>query len=124
MPRLDVKTKLPLLTPRAYTAQQMNSFYELFGLARGQTITETDIKTFFDNQNIKKSQQNIRQFKEDLINSGRLKKSKKGKTLGNSQFKTDEMSKASRKEGETVEDYKARISTVLTAEQIADLGVD
>ena len=33
------------------------------------------------------------------------------------------MSKASRKEGETVEDYKARISTVLTAEQIADLGM-
>ncbi len=122
MPRLDVKTKLPLLTPRTYTAQQMNSFYELFGLATGKSITENDIKTFFDNQNIKKSQQNIRQFKEDLINSGRLKKVK-GKTLGNSQFKTDEMSKASRKEGETVEDYKARISTVLTAEQIADLGM-
>jgi len=122
MPRLDVKTKLPLLTPRVYTAQQMNSFYELFGLARGQAITENDIKTFFDNQNIKKSQQNIRQFKEDLINSGRLKKVK-GRTLGNSQFKTDEMSKASRKEGETVEDYKARISTVLSAEQIADLGM-
>ena len=45
-PRFNTKTKLPDYTPRAYTANQLNSFYTA---TKGRPITNADIKTFVKN---------------------------------------------------------------------------
>ena len=45
-PRFNTKTKLPDYTPRAYTANQLNSFYTA---TKGKPITNADIKTFVKN---------------------------------------------------------------------------
>ena len=118
LPRFNTKTKLPNYTPRVYTESQMNDFYNML---QNKNITDADIKLGIKNNetgaNLTPKQ--IKEFKEDLINSGRADKVK-GKVKISNDFALRQSRKSESYSNETTQEFSERLrrTTLLTPEEI------
>ena len=110
LPRFDTQTKLPDYSDKPYSAQQINSFYQHF---QNTVITNKQIKTFIKNNRTNKdlTNQEIKQFKNDLINSGRAIKQKNGQLKLVDDFISIQESKMTRFVNETNDSYRLRLQT-------------
>lgn len=117
-PRFNTKTKLPDYTPRAYTANQLNSFYTA---TKGRPITNADIKTFVKNNATGQdlTQSEIKQLRTDLVNSGRATK-KGNRLIGATDFEQQQSANAQSFVNETTEEFRERLKrqTTLLPEEI------
>ena len=117
-PRFNTKTKLPDYTPRAYTANQLNSFYTA---TKGRPITNADIKTFVKNNATGQdlTQNEIKQLRTDLVNSGRATK-KGNRLIGATDFEQQQSANAQSFVNETTEEFRERLKrqTTLLPEEI------
>ena len=117
-PRFNTKTKLPDYTPRAYTANQLNSFYTA---TKGKPITNADIKTFVKNNATGQdlTQNEIKQLRTDLVNSGRATK-KGNRLIGASDFEQQQSANSQSFANETTEEFRERLKrqTTLLPEEI------
>jgi len=117
-PRFNTKTKLPDYTPRAYTANQLNNFYTA---TKGRPITNADIKTFVKNNATGQdlTQNEIKQLRTDLINSGRATK-KGNRLVGATNFEQQQSANSQSFVNETTEEFRERLKrqTTLLPEEI------
>jgi len=118
-PRFDTKTKLPDYSPKPYSANQVNQFYQMY---RGKRFTNKDIKLGIKNPETGAdlTTQEVNQFKKDLINSGRAKKLKNNQTKMISNFKSVQEKRSESYNFESDQEYSDRLkrSTALTEEEI------
>ncbi len=121
LPRFNNKTKLPNYTPRPYTAEQINGFYNQF---EGDKFTNKDIKLAVKNDitGSDLTPKQIEQFKIDLIDSGRASKSRNRLTMTDD-FTIQQARKAESYLNETTDEFKNRLrrTTLLTTEQIEEV---
>ena len=121
LPRFNNKTKLPNYTPRPYTAEQINSFYNQF---QGNKFTNKDIKLAVKNDitGSDLTPKQIEQFKIDLIDSGRASKTKNRLTMTDD-FTIQQARRAESYSNETTDEFKNRLrrTTLLTTEQIEEV---
>lgn len=118
LPRFNNKTKLPNYTPRPYTAEQINGFYNQF---QGNKFTNKDIKLAVKNDitGSDLTPKQIEQFKTDLIDSGRASKTKNRLTMTDD-FTIQQARRAESYSNETTDEFKNRLrrTTLLTPEDI------
>tara|TARA_R100000995_G_scaffold18176_1_gene7407 strand:- start:5698 stop:13365 length:7668 start_codon:yes stop_codon:yes gene_type:complete len=121
LPRFNNKTKLPNYTPRPYTAEQMNGFYNQF---QGNKFTNKDIKLAVKNDitGSDLTPKQIEQFKTDLIDSGRASKTKNRLTMTDD-FTIQQARRAESYSNETTDEFKNRLrrTTLLTPEDIEEV---
>ena len=121
LPRFNNKTKLPNYTPRPYTAEQINGFYNQF---QGDKFTNKDIKLAVKNDitGSDLTPKQIEQFKTDLIDSGRASKTKNRLTMTDD-FTIQQARKAESYLNETTDEFKNRLrrTTLLTPEDIEEV---
>jgi hypothetical protein len=124
LPRFNNKTKLPNFTPRPYTAEQIDAFYNQY---QGNRFSNNDIKLAIKNNTNGKdlTPKQINEFKTDLIESGRATKDNNKLSMTND-FKIQQARKAESYSNETTDEFKSRLvrTTLLTPEQIEEVVND
>jgi hypothetical protein len=124
LPRFNNKTKLPNFTPRPYTAEQIDAFYNQY---QGNRFSNNDIKLAIKNNTNGKdlTPKQINEFKTDLIESGRATKDNNKLSMTND-FKIQQARKAESYSNETTDEFKNRLvrTTLLTPEQIEEVVND
>ena len=117
LPRFDSPTSIPDLMPRQYTEQQLNAFANQY---QNSAITDREIQTYFDSQNLVNTKTQRDKFKKDLLFSKRAIK-KGNRVLGNPNYKL-EQSKNATPDNETQGEYIERLEqTQLTPEEVDKL---
>ena len=123
LPRFNNKTKLPDYTPRPYTEEQINAFYNQY---KGSQFTNKDIKLGVKNNATGKdlTPKQINQLRIDLLDSGRAKKDKNRLRMTDD-FTLQQARKAESYTNETTDEFRNRLrrTTLLTTEEI-DIAVN
>ena len=118
LPRFNNKTKLPDYTPRPYTEEQINAFYNQY---KGSQFTNKDIKLGVKNNATGKdlTPKQINQLRIDLLDSGRAKKDKNRLRMTDD-FTLQQARKAESYTNETTDEFRNRLrrTTLLTTEEI------
>jgi len=119
LPKFDTKTKLPDYSPKPYTANDVNRFYQIY---KGKRFSNKDIKIGIKNSitGADLSTKEINQFKKDLINSGRAVKQKNNQTKMINDFKSVQEKRMQSYSYENEQQYSDRLkaTTSLNEDQI------
>ena len=124
LPRFNNKTKLPNYTPRPYTEEQMNGFYNQY---QGNRFSNNDIKLAIKNNSNGKdlTPKQVNEFRIDLIDSGRATKVNSRLTMTDD-FKIQQARRAESYTNETTSEFIDRLkrTTLLTPEDVDAVAND
>ena len=124
LPRFNNKTKLPNYTPRPYTEEQINGFYNQY---QGNRFSNNDIKLAIKNNSNGKdlTPKQVNEFRIDLIDSGRATKVNSRLTMTDD-FKIQQARRAESYTNETTSEFIDRLkrTTLLTPEDVDAVAND